>query len=417
MAQIIYRDSMKTSSRIALQFTLWIAIISWILLGIINTVFLYGWIRWESQNATQFVVLKNLQPRNPYTDTLQRQERVIAFDDWSFRPHDFPTFWWLNRIRLFDGRRWLVSRSNKFVVLFDVSQNINRQLGLLSASAMSRLLVVFSSFIYGRFFVKRSLRDLNALAQNIRNRDVTKATWWLQYSHLPKNDEINAIARAIENLENRIQWYYWNLRNFVSNVSHELKTPLMVMKSDIDLSKRTKEYELLSDKINNHVISMQSMIDTLLTLSRLQAQEKISSCPILLWVIIEEVSQHIKKKYANKIFQLYIALENEIEQYWNTDLIKILFTNIVDNAVKYSPENTTIRIQINNKNISIENNWYLSSDIIQNMRTPFWQADKNRTDGVGVWLALAKEIIRLHEWHIEYTSFDNKVICTIYFSN
>jgi hypothetical protein len=68
-----------------------------------------------------------------------------------------------------------VSKSNKYTVLFDVSQNINRQLGLLSASAMSRLLVVFSSFIYGRFFVKRSLRDLNSLAQNIRNRDVTKA--------------------------------------------------------------------------------------------------------------------------------------------------------------------------------------------------------------------------------------------------
>jgi hypothetical protein len=54
------------------------------------------------------------------------------------------------------------------------------------------------------------------------------------------------------------------------------------MKSDIDLTKRTKEYETLTNKIDNHIIAMQSMIDTLLTLSRLQAQEKISSTPLLL---------------------------------------------------------------------------------------------------------------------------------------
>ena len=84
--------------------------------------------RSETQNVTQFVVLKNLQPRNPITDSLQRQERVIAFDESAFRPNDFPAFWGINRLRLLDARRWLVSKSTKYYVLYDVSQNINRQL-------------------------------------------------------------------------------------------------------------------------------------------------------------------------------------------------------------------------------------------------------------------------------------------------
>ena len=82
----------------------------------------------ETQNITQYVVLKNLQPRNPYTDTLQRQERVMAFSDIAFRPEDLATFWGIKRIRLFDGRRWIVGKSSSYYVLFDVSQNINRQL-------------------------------------------------------------------------------------------------------------------------------------------------------------------------------------------------------------------------------------------------------------------------------------------------
>jgi hypothetical protein len=65
-------------------------------------------VRTETQNVTQFVVLKNLQPRNPYTDTLQRQERVMAFPDIAFSPEDFPSFWGIKRLRLFDGRRWIV---------------------------------------------------------------------------------------------------------------------------------------------------------------------------------------------------------------------------------------------------------------------------------------------------------------------
>ena len=98
---------------------------------------------------------------------------------------------------------------------------------------------------------------------------------------------------------------------------------------------------------------------------------------------------------------------------WNEQLVKILLNNIIDNAWKYAPEHTRIHLDISSDKIEIENTWHIWQDIIDNMRTPFWQADKNRWDWVGIWLSLVQEIIRLHKWEIWYSSLDNKVICTI----
>lgn len=376
---------------------------------------MYWWIKSETQNITQYVVLKNIQPRNPYTDTLQRQERVMAFSDIAFRPEDLATFWGIKRLRLFDSRRWIVWKSSNYYVLFDVSQNINRQLGLLSISAISWSWVVFLSFIFGRFFVRKSLRDLRTLWKKIRSSDITRPNWKLRFDHLPENDEINSIAKSVENLETRILGYYSNLRQFVWNVSHELKTPLMVMSSELDITQRTKQYEEWMKNMKWTVGDMQAMIDALLTLTRLQSQDSIEKKEIDFFIIATEAVENLEKKYKTKSMQIHFSgwSKTQGKHMWNEQLAKILLNNIIDNAWKYAPEHTRINIDIRKDKIEIENTWSISQDIMENMRTPFWQADKNRGDWVGIWLSLVQEIIRLHKWEISYSSLDNKVICTI----
>ena len=47
------------------------------------------------------------------------------------------------------------------------------------------------------------------------------------------------------------------------------------------------------------------------------------------------------------------------------------------------------------------------------MREPFWQSDKNRTDGIGIGLSIVQNIARIHKRHISYKSIDGQVICTV----
>lgn len=420
MADLLYHRRMKTSSRISLQFTLLVAVIAGILLGIINSVFLYWWITTESQNITQFVVLKNLQPSNPITNSLQRQERVMAFPQGVFNPNDFPTFWLIKRIRLFDNRRWIVGKNTDYYILLDVSQNINRQIGLLYISGLSWLAVLLLSFIVSRFFIHTSLRDLRGLSKKVKNRDVENSIGKLSFDHLPHMDEINSIARAIEWLEQRIQWHYSNLRTFVSNVSHELKTPLMIMRSEVDLAERSKEYSAMIENVRSWIKDMQSTIDSLLTLTRLQAQNTIKKETINIVEIVQDVIDMMNKKHHSKNLNItfsHSSREGLSHIEWNEQLVKILISNIIDNACKYSPDSSNIIVEITPHTIICKNDGKIEKDIIENIRTPFWQADKNRWDWVWLWLSLAKEIIRLHHRDISYDSKKDHVICTIDFNN
>jgi signal transduction histidine kinase len=83
-------------------------------------------------------------------------------------------------------------------------------------------------------------------------------------------------------------------------VSHELKTPLMVMKSELDIAKRTQDYSILDTNMNNTIYDMQSIVETLLTVTRLQAQESIIIDTINLSDTINEIISNLQKKHSEK---------------------------------------------------------------------------------------------------------------------
>ncbi len=348
---------------------------------------------------------------------LPQQERFMALNPDTFSPKEYPSLLWIGNIRFFEERRWIVGRNERFYVAFDVSQNVERQEWLLYMSLFLWLIASGWSFIFGRLFVRRSLRDLNTLVKKLNHRSLDWTNPTLIASHLPANDEINAIATAITWLENRVFAHYQNLRTFVSHVSHELKTPLMVMRSDIDLADRTKNYENAVPSLRTNILDMQHIIETLLTLSRLQAQDSIETTPISIYDTINDAAIALQKKYNDKHITYKIhttpETENSIIIPANEHLIKILCGNLLDNAWKYSKNDDKIDIHLSNEHIIIKNPGQISEETITQMREPFWQWDKNRTDGMGIGLSIVQNIARIHKRHISYKSIDGQVICTV----
>ncbi len=441
---------MKTSSRIALQFTIWIAILSGVLLLFLNGMFLMSWVRSEAQKLAPRL---NLPPNTKLIDitfktirkkwwqniaivswnTIQtqgnnnhqqeqqnlpffpsEQERFMALDPENFSPQDYPSLLWIQSIRFFEDRRWIIGRNDRFYIAFDVSQNVDRQEWLLYTSLLMWAIVSAGSFILGRLFVRRSLRDLTTLINKLHHRAPDESQDSLIMSHLPQNDEINSIATAIMWLEQRVANHYESLRSFVWHVSHELKTPLMVMRSDIDLADRTKNYEHATQNIRNSIWTMQNIIETLLTISRLQSQETIKTTELSTNNIVQNTCISLEKKYTDKNIH-YIINGDTTHIQWNEHLTQILFSNILDNAWKYSKENDTITIDITPHDCTITNPGNLSEKSLKHMREPFRQDDKNRTDGIGVWLTLVQNIARIHKRQIDYKNQDNTVVCTIVF--
>ncbi len=417
---------MKTSSRIALQFTIWIALIIAVLLVFLNVMFFFGWLRGETQNLAQRLLPPKTQiswniwswiawtQGSPFP--FPHQDRFMTVQQEQFSPSEYKPLLGIDRVRFFDDRRWIIGRNERTFVILDVSQNVDRQIWLAYMSTLLWALVSLGSFFFGRLFVHKSLRDLRILINKLNHRKISDKNPSLTADHLPVDDEINAIATAITNLENRVVAHYENLRTFVWHVSHELKTPLMVMRSDIDLADRTKTYDGAVESLRTNIYNMQHMIDTLLTLSRLQAQENIETTPVWLEEILNHACQSLQKKYTDKDMEYTLnidPLQNSIPA--NEHLIRMLCINLLDNAWKYSKNNSQIDIEVVNDKLTITNPGHISQETISHMREPFWQNDKNRVDGIGVWLSIVENIARVHNWEINYDCIDNHVICTVKF--
>ena len=188
------------------------------------------------------------------------------------------------------------------------------------------------------------------------------------------------------------------------------------MRSDVDLSARTHEFETLVGKLRTNITNMQDMVDTLLLLTRLQAEDEIKINTVELNPLIHDLVDNLTQKHQEKKIIYDISIPKNTTIQCHEHFAKICFTNLLDNAGKYSPESSTVKVWYQDEILTISNSWHMSSETLEHIRDPFRQADKNRIDGVGIGLPLVQQIARLHKWTITYSCENNIVSCSISFS-
>ncbi|MBE0491771.1 MAG: HAMP domain-containing histidine kinase [Sulfurospirillum sp.] len=199
------------------------------------------------------------------------------------------------------------------------------------------------------------------------------------------------------------------IKRFSSDVSHELKTPLTVMKGEIEVvlkENRSKE-EYRNVLISNleEVDKLQSIVKNLLMLTYIEKESLKNKFTlqalddIFLSSLDELMVVASQKNISFKVIQLDII-------YLKCDdiLLKTVFTNLIENAIKYSPETTTITLSLEKK----ENYAYFciedQGNGIEEEKLPhiferFYRADMSRSKyikGYGLGLSLVKQIVELH---------------------
>jgi len=201
---------------------------------------------------------------------------------------------------------------------------------------------------------------------------------------------------------------------FTSDTSHELRTPLAVMRTELEVALRDKDAttESLKDVLSSNleeVNKLSNLAEMLLNLSQI-GNTNIKFESVNLNKVTKEVIKNYKftnKRINFKNSKNQIVTGNEMAI---TDLVKVL----IDNAVQYSPCDSVIDIDITQKDGSfaqfkISNAGQgIQSDKIPYVFDRFYRADKSRTNGdhkgYGLGLALAKNIVELHNGKISVTS-------------
>ena len=198
---------------------------------------------------------------------------------------------------------------------------------------------------------------------------------------------------------------------FTSDASHELRTPLAVMKTELEVALRDSSLtknemkELLESNLEE-VNKLTNLSKTLLQLSKLD-YENIEIQPVNLGDTISEVIQRYDKNVRRIKFT---QPKSPLIVRGNLSSIEELVTILVDNALKYSPEKSKVKITLSkqgkNARFEITNGGKgIPDDKLPHVFDRFYRANESRTDGgSGLGLALAKEIIALHKGELSVSS-------------
>lgn len=210
--------------------------------------------------------------------------------------------------------------------------------------------------------------------------------------------------------------------NFVTNASHEFRTPLTALRSEIEVSLLSKNisakeiHKLLESNLEE-VINLQKLSDDLLQLAQYQ---NTNGSINLQKVIITQALDNALKKVSHMAKQKNITVKKNIQTFsvlGDKTNLEQLFIILLDNAIKYSPSKTAIDItaKIVNKfgTISIKDHGAgIAQEDIRHVFDRFYRADKSRNKteakGYGLGLSIAKKIVERHNGTIFLESKINK---------
>jgi two-component system phosphate regulon sensor histidine kinase PhoR len=273
-------------------------------------------------------------------------------------------------------------------------------------------------------FVERTLRSDTPIEGEILLGDDRDRFVQTHGAVLQGSDGARIGALVVLNDITRIRQLETVRRDFVANVSHELKTPITSIKGyvetlldgamhNLDESKRFLEIILKhSDRLN-------SIIDDLLSLSRIE-QEKESGAIVLEEGSIKDVLQNAiracETKATAKEIEVVLNCSDAVYARINAPLLEQAVVNLVDNAIKYSEPDKIVTVEAESTKGAIEIRVHdqgcgIPKEHLHRLFERFYRVDKARSrkmGGTGLGLAIAKHIIQAHDGRISVASQPGK---------
>jgi len=233
------------------------------------------------------------------------------------------------------------------------------------------------------------------------------------------NDEIKDLVDSFNKMINRLKNGVQVLEQFNSDVSHELKTPLTVLRSEIEIAlnkpREQEYYEKSLNTMQKEIDQIQSIVDNLLLLTKYtkenikQTFEEVSLDSILLSTI-DKFNNSLKK---HKI-KIHIKKFEPIAIKANPIVIATIFSNLIDNAIKYSKEETNIYIELYKTNkiyFEIKDEGIgITKENLEKVQDRFYRVDESRNKkikGFGLGLSIVKNSIELHGGTLHINSREN----------
>jgi two-component system phosphate regulon sensor histidine kinase PhoR len=209
-------------------------------------------------------------------------------------------------------------------------------------------------------------------------------------------------------------------RDFAANVSHEIKTPLTAIKGFVETLRQDgisdrKEADRFLGIIEKHVNRLTAIIEDLMQLSRIEREDDLKLIGLAKSGVAETLTEAIQlcsEKAEKKHITVNLNCQDELAALIDASLLQQAFVNLLDNAIKYSHENSQVRIQagIHDDEIRIEfhdQGLGIAQKHLPRLFERFYRVDKARSrklGGTGLGLAIVKHIAHAHGGNVSVES-------------
>ncbi len=313
------------------------------------------------------------------------------------------------------------------VIAVDEDENIitfndaaARLLGVARANAVGRAIQEAVRNPELQRFVKKTLATTEPVAEELTFHTDSARVWQAQGARLHEADKHSAGAVVVLNDITEVRRLETIRSDFVANVSHELKTPITAVKGFLE----TLRDGALDDRENarrfvdiaaRQADRLDAIINDLLALSRLEqsgADAAIETGPVPLRGVLECAVQACSERMGDSRVKLELECDPDIQVPANAPLLEQAVSNLIDNAVKYSPQGTrvlisaaqdgeTVSIRVRDDGPGIERKHHAR------LFERFYRIDKARSrdlGGTGLGLAIVKHIAQAHRGSVAVQS-------------
>ena len=286
--------------------------------------------------------------------------------------------------------------------------------GLIRTLAIAGPLTLVLAGAGGIFLAQRALKPVDQItrtAHEIEESDLSRRI------PVQSKDELGRLAATLNQMIERLEKAFKRQQRFTSDASHELRTPLAVIQAESTLAlnkeRTANEYKQSLEIVSNESMLMAKVVDQLLTLARVDSgKEQLSFEEIDLSELLAGVAAHAEILCRDKGLEFHSDRMETILVSGDRAKLRELFLNLLDNAIRYSPDGGKISLTLRREEemavVSIVDTGIgISEEDIPHIFERFYRVDKARSrveNGAGLGLAICKYIAEIHGGRIEVIS-------------
>lgn len=337
----------------------------------------------------------NIQHLDP-TDSLKDSIYIVE------KPHDFLHFEDIDRFRVLSKVIYVNKKPFRFHVETNIEESQETIFFISATTVFLFILIVGGLLFLNRRLSKSVWKPFRKTLDKLKTFNLNQQTK-IEFDEADVS-EFEELNQSLSKLIDQNISVYKSQKEFTENASHELQTPLAILKNKLDILMQNqdlteKQYEIAEEM--NKALTRSSRINrNLLLLAKIDNSQFDNSEIIRFDELLNQSLEILQEHFEQKNITVNSEISSNVEVKGNSSLMEVLINNLILNAIRHTPSDGIINIKLTKSVFEVSNSGTekLNEDLL------FKRFSKLSTDnrGSGLGLAIIQQICKLQNWNIGY---------------